>query len=113
MDFGCARSTAGASIAADCGYQVRETPQSRRGHCFLGPGGERYANKGDVRFRSLDENSKACLTHFNIAEGVEQALASVAEVNDSGNLIIFDGCGSFIIPGDGPDAAAIRKAALR
>ena len=113
MDSGCAKSTVGLNLARQLGYHISETPQSRGGHCFLGPGGERYPNRGDVNFKSLDESSRACVTHFNVAEGVDQALGSIAEANDAKNLVIFDAEGSFLIPGNGPEAAAIRKAALR
>ena len=113
MDSGCAKSTVGLELARQLGYSVKETAQSRGGHCFLGPGGERYPDRGDVYFQSLDESSRSCITHFNVAEGVDQALGSIAEANDAKNLVIFDSEGSFLIPGNGPEAAAIRKAALR
>ena len=100
-------------MAEEMGYKVEPTPQSQRGHYFLGPGGEKYSNKGRVQLRALDEESRECITRFHIADGIEQALGSVAEMNDSGNLLIFDNEGSAMIPGKSPEAAAIRKAMMR
>ena len=67
-------------------------------------------NRGRVQLRSMDESSRNCLTKFHIADGVDQALGSVAEMNDSDNMVLFDGEGSAMIPGKSPEAAAIRKA---
>ena len=92
------------------GYEVQATPQSRNGHHFVGPGEERYANKGKVVMRALDETSRNVTTAFNVAEGVSQALASVAESNDAGNMLIFDQAESVIIRADSPEAARIRRA---
>ena len=82
IDSGCARSTTGPAMVEAMQYVPRETPQSRAGHCFVGPGGERYANKGDVVFQAVDERARRCTTKFNIAEGLEQPLGSVAEMTD-------------------------------
>ena len=100
-------------MGQEMGYQTMETPQSRAGHCFLGPGGEKYANKGKVVFNAKDEASRACVTQFNVAEGVEQALGSVAEMLDADQLVLFDNEGSHIISGKSPEAASIRKAASK
>ena len=84
--------------------------QSQKGHYFVGPAGEKYMNRGRVQLRSMDESSRNCLTKFHIADGVDQALGSVAEMNDSGNMVLFDGEGSAMIPGKRTEAAASRKA---
>ena len=62
---------------------------------------------------AADERSRAITTKFNVAEGVEQTLGSVAEMTDVGNLVLFDqeSGGSCVIPGRSPEAARIRKAA--
>ena len=44
-----------------------------------------------------------------LRKGVDQALGSVAEVNDSDNLVMFDLEGSAVIPGKSPEAAMIRR----
>ena len=109
MDSGCARSTTGLAITEDLGYAVHETAQSKNGHHFTGPGGERYPNRGSVELIAEDENAKICSTRFHVAEGIEQALGSVADMNDAENLVLFDNAGSYVVPGKGPEAAAIRK----
>ena len=110
VDSGCGRSTAGPAMAEEMGYTIEPTAQSQKGHYFVGPGGEKYMNRGRVQLRSMDESSRSCLTKFHIADGVDQALGSVAEMNDSDNLVLFDGEGSAMIPGKCPEAAMIRKA---
>ena len=49
------------------GYGVEETPQSRQGHYFVGPGGEKYPNKGCVSFSAKDELSRDCITKLHMA----------------------------------------------
>ena len=113
VDSGCARSTTGPAMVEAMQYKPRETPQSRAGHSFVGPGGERYANKGDVVFRAIDERARLCTTKFNIAEGVEQPLGSVAEMTDADQIVLFDKIGSLVISGRSPEAAMIRRAAAK
>ena len=48
-----------------------------------------------MELEAADENNKAYWSRFNVAEGVEQILGSVAEVNEAGNLVMFDNEGSF------------------
>ena len=95
------------------GYTPADSQQSRRGHCFTGPGGEKYPNQGKVELNVLDEGSKPCRTSFNVAEGVDQILGSVADMNDVGNMVIFDSEGSVSLPGKSPEAATIRRAIAR
>ena len=47
-ESGCGKSTAGPDLAMEMGYDVLPTAQSKQGHYFIGPGSERYANKGCV-----------------------------------------------------------------
>ena len=113
VDSGCGRSVIGAKQTHGLGYRAAESPQSLRGHCSTGSGGEQYKNKGKVELAALDENSKAVRTGFNVADGVDQCLGSVAEMNDAGNLVIFDAEGSAAIPASSPEAATIRRALQR
>ena len=59
---------------------------------------------------ALDENRRKCRTGFNVAEGVEQILGSVADMNDADNLVVFDKEKSVSMPGSSPEAAMIRRA---
>ena len=91
IDSGCGRSVCPTSLAA--GRTIEETKQSRAGHVFTGPGGERYPNRGRVTIRGVNDEERKCQVSFNVAEGVRQALGSVAECNDAGNIAIFDSSG--------------------
>ena len=113
VDSGCGRSTTGPAVAEELGYAVEPTVQSQKGHYFVSPGGERYYNRSRVQLKSKDKSSRQCITKFHVAEGIDQSLASVAEMNDSNNMLVFDSEGSASIPGTSPEAAAIRKAIRR
>ena len=43
------------------------------------------------------------------AAPVRKPLFAVSSVNDKGNLVVFDGEESFIIPGKGPQVTQLRK----
>ena len=108
MDSGCGRSVIGkAAVKPD---MIKATPQSARGHFFVGPADEKYPNLGKVTLEALNEGSRPVLANFNVAEGVSQALASVAESNDSGNMVIFDKQQSVTMRADSPEGLRIRKA---
>ena len=113
VDSGCGRSVMGARTVERLGYRTTASIQSARGHCFTGPGGEQYPNCGRVVLRALDEASKMCKASFNVAEGVDQILGSVADMNDAGNMVIFDEKGSMSLPGTSPEAATICRAMAR
>ena len=68
------------------------------------------ATRVEVQLSALDEASKHCRTSFSVAQGVEQILGSAAEMNDAGNMVLFDKEGSASIPGSSPEAAIIRRA---
>lgn len=40
---------------------------------------------------------------------MRKPLLAVSSVNDKGNMVVFDGAGSFIVPGRCPQVTAIRK----
>ena len=69
---------------------------------------------GKVQLVGKNEAGKTMAATFNIAEGVKQALGSVAESNDVGNLLVFDSSGSregsLILRADSEEGEAIRKA---
>ena len=43
------------------------------------------------------------------AAPVHKPFLAVSSVNDKGNLVLFDGEASFIIPGKGPQVSQLRK----
>ena len=88
-----------------------------RGHAFTGPAGEKYRNLGKLQLVGRNEAGRATAASFHIAEGVSQALGSVAESNDAGNLLAFDSSGgrdgSLILKADSEEGKAIRAATER
>ena len=112
VDSGCGRPCCPEGLAK--GGKIQSTPQSRRGHVFVGPAGERYRNKGKITVSGKNAFGLKTALEFNVAEGVDQALASVAAVNDVDNLAVFDSSGerrgSIILNGDTPAGRAIREA---
>ena len=99
------------------GRKLQSTPQSRRGHVFVGPAGERYKNRGKITVSGTNAFGRKTALEFNVAEGVDQALASVAAVNDIDNLAVFDSTGerqgSIILNGDTEEGRTIREAVRR
>ena len=60
---------------------------------------------------------RRCQNAFHVAEGIKQALGSVAECNDAGNMVLFDSSGdhkgSIILSSDTPEGKAIRVIAKK
>jgi len=81
---------------------------SRRGQVYLGPGGERIPNLGQLRTNVLMESGATGQLTFQGAP-VRKPLLAVSSVNDKGNMVVFDSSGSFILPGKCPQVAAIRQ----
>ena len=108
VDSGCGRSVIGKAAVQPA--MIKPTPQSARGHFFVGPADEKYPNLGKVTLEALNEGCRPVLANFYVAEGVSQALASVAESNDSGNMVIFDKQQSVTMRADSPEGLRIRKA---
>ena len=99
------------------GRKLQSTPQSRRGQVFVGPAGERYKNRGKITVSGTNAFGRKTALEFNVAEGVDQAVASVAAVNDVDNLAVFDSTGerqgSIILNGDTEEGRTIRDAVRR
>ena len=110
MDSGCGQPVAPVSLGE--GREVRETPQSRRGHAFIGPADERYPNKGMIDLVGTNESGRRTSMPFNLAGGVTQALQSFAACNDADNIAVFDSTGSRhgskVIPGSSEIGKQIR-----
>ena len=115
VDSGCTKSCGPVSLGE--GREVEETPQSKAGHAFMGPGGEKYKNVGKATILGKNEAGKSCQVSMHMAQGVRQALGSVAESNDAGNMVVFDSTGehhgSGIIRADSAEGKIIREAMRR
>ena len=111
VDSGCGKPCAPIALAS--GRVIEETDQSRRGHNFVGPGGEKYPNKGKIKITGTNEQGARTQLHFHVAEGIQQPLASVAAINDADNIAIFDSSGehhgSRIVKASSPEGRQIRE----
>ena len=95
------------------GAVMRPSAGSTRGQCFLGPGGERMPNMGEIAVLVRTEAAKALSQiRFQVAK-VRKPLLAVSGMVDEGNMVIFDGVASLIVPADAPELIQIRALAQR
>ena len=77
------------------------------GHFFMGPAKERYKHLGNITLKGTNESGDRVAMGFRIAEGVDQALGSVASANDGGTMAVSDSTGdhhgSKLIKADGEE----------
>jgi hypothetical protein len=104
-------SGAGASVMNPKhapGYKVEPSPGSIAGQRYVGPGGERIPNEGQLQvgIQLMDAKDKhAC---FQAAQ-VRKTLLAVSGVCDKEQFCFFDNDGSWICNRNSPEAIAIRK----
>ena len=94
-------SRAGAPVANPKdfpGCVVTDSPGSLAGQSFIGPGSEIIPNEGQFIAPMRLDDGRITQSTFQAAQ-VRKPLMAVSSVNDKGNLVVFDGKGSFIIPG--------------
>ena len=104
-------SGAGASVASPQHLPLCplvDSPGSLAGQKYLGPAGEEIPNLGQITAAMTIEGDKEGKFTFQAAP-VRKPLLAVSSVNDKGNLVVFDGAESFIIPGKEPQVAQLRK----
>ena len=104
-------SGAGESVAAQNHFPqcpLVDSPGSLAGQKYLGPAGEEIPNQGQMMTSMTIEGQREGRFTFQAAP-VRKPLLAVSSVNDRGNLVVFDGSESFIIPGKGPQVAQLRK----
>ena len=85
------------------GYDVQESPGSRRGQNFVVGNGERIRNEGQVRLRmetEKDGNPTAVQSVFQVAE-VSRPLMSVYKICDQGYKCVFDSAGVDVMDKNG------------
>ena len=81
---------------------LTDSPGSLAGQYYLGPGGEKIPNEGQLTTGMTLEGGQQGKFTFQAAP-VRKPLLAVSSVNDKGNLVIFDGDESYIIPGKATD----------
>ena len=106
VDSGAGESVAAHKHLPQC--PLVDSPGSLAGQKYLGPGGEEIPNMGQFTAMMTIEGEREGKFTFQAAP-VRKPLLAVSSVNDKGNLVVFDGDASFIIPGTGPQVAQLRK----
>ena len=96
MDSGAGTSVADPKTFPGC--IVTDSPGSLAGQQFIGPTGDRINNEGQFTVPMRLNDGRNSQPRFQ-AGPVRKPLMAVSSVNDKGNLVVFDGNGSFIIPG--------------
>ena len=84
-----------------------------KGQRYVGPGGEKIDNLGELTVKVRTEQHGggdiASRVTFQGAK-VRKPLLAVSGVIDKGNIVVFDGNGSFMLPGSCARVASVRKA---
>ena len=80
------------------GCILTDSPGSLAGQQYVGPSGEKIPNQGQFVVPMRIEDGRHVNTTYQAAQ-VRKPLMAVSSVNDKGNLVLFDGLESFIIPG--------------
>ena len=75
---------------------------------YLGLAGEEIPNQGQLSTAMTLEGGQEGIFTFQAAP-VRKPILAVSSVNDKGNLVVFDGEASYIIPGKQPLVAKLRK----
>ena len=94
------------------GSTLTDSPGSLSGQVYLGPAGERIPNRGQIQTSMTLEGGREGGFTFQSAP-VRKPLLAVSSANDKGNLVIFDGEASYIIPGKGSALVAKLRALVR
>ena len=92
---------------------LKPSKGSVKGQRYVGPGGEKIDNLGEltvkVRTEQYGGGDISSRMTFQGAK-VRNPLLPVSGVIDKGNIVVFDGSGSFILPNSCAGVASVRKA---
>jgi hypothetical protein len=108
-------SGAGASVANPKNFPgciVTDSPGSLAGQHFVGPAGDKICNEGQFVVPLRLNDGRITQSTYQAAQ-VRKPLMAVSSVNDKGNLVVFDGNGSFIIPGTQKDLIGQLRALIQ
>ena len=103
-------SGASQSVASRTSFPsavVRESPGSKRGQTYKGPGSDVIKNEGELDALSVLEPGTKAKVCFQVAE-VRKPLLAVSSLVDKGNMTVFD-TDSFVIPAGAPEIPLIRQ----
>ena len=106
-------SGAGASVINPDdlpGVPVKPSEGSKRGQRYVGPGGEKIANEGELQVDLETEGSGNASRIVFQAARVRKPLLAVSGVVGKGNIVVFSAEGSFILPGNRNTRAKIQAA---
>ena len=85
---------------------------SVKGQRYVGPGGEKIDNLGEltVKVRTGRHGGSDISSRMTFQGAkVRKPLRAVSGVIDKGNIVVFDGSGSFILPSSCAGVASVRK----
>ena len=92
---------------------LKPSKGSVKGQRYVGPGGEKIDNLGELTVKVRTERHGggdiSSRVTFQGAK-VRKPLLAVSGVIDKGNIVVFDGSGSFILPGSCAGVASVGKA---
>ena len=80
---------------------------------YVGPGGGKIDNQGELTIKDCTEpHGEGDISSRMTFQGakVRKPLLAVSGVIDKGNMVVFDGSGSFILPNSCAGVASVRKA---
>ena len=87
---------------------LEESPGSKRGQMYAGPGGEQIPNQGQKKAGIMLEDGAMKQMTFQAAK-VRKPLLAVSGACDRNQIVLFDSMGSFICPASSPEVAQIRE----
>ena len=86
-----------------------ESPESKAGSVYLGPGKEKIPNRGQKSLSVKTDGNPAVRRMTFQDAAVRKLLAAVPGITDKGNVVLFEKKGSFIAPADCPEVNTIRE----
>ena len=87
---------------------VNPSEGSKRGQMFIGATGVKTPNMGQLAPKMIVESGQEASLTFQAGK-VRKPFVAVSAVNEKGNLVIFDGDNSFIVPGNSKEVPQLRK----
>ena len=95
---------------------LKPSKGSVKGQRYVGPGGEKIDNLVELTVKVRTErHGGGDISSRMTFQGakVRKPLLAVSGVLDKGNIVVFDGSGSFILPNSCAGVASVRKAITR
>ena len=93
--------------------ELKPSKGSVKGQRYVGPGGENIDNLGELTVKVRTEQHGGCdISSRMTFQGakVRKPLLAASGMIDKGNIVVFDGSGSSILPNSCARVASVRKA---